>query len=60
MYESYQKYAGWTGILFINKGAYQYTVSGDQIPDNNVANWGYVYYPKSKQPRDMAPQILPS
>jgi hypothetical protein len=60
MYESYQQYAGWTGILFINKGSYQYTVSGNQIPDNNVANWGYVYYPKSKQPRDMAPQILPS
>lgn len=60
MYESYQQYAGWTGILFINKGAYQYTVNGNQIPDNNIANWGYVYYPKSKQPRDMAPQILPS
>jgi hypothetical protein len=60
MYESYQQYAGWTGILFINKGAFQYTVNGDQIPDNNIANWGYVYYPKSKQPRDMAPQILPS
>jgi hypothetical protein len=60
MYESYQQYAGWTGILFINKGSYQYTVSGNQIPDNNIANWGYVYYPKSKQPRDMAPQILPS
>jgi hypothetical protein len=60
MYESYQQYAGWTGILFINKGSYQYTVNGNQIPDNNVANWGYVYYPKSKQPRDMAPQILPN
>jgi hypothetical protein len=59
MYESYQQYAGWAGILFINKGAYQYTVTGSQIPDNNIDNWGYVYYPNSKQPRDMAPQIVP-
>jgi hypothetical protein len=60
MYESYQQYAGWAGILFINKGAYQYTVTGSQIPDNNIANWGYIYYPNSKQPRDMAPQVIPS
>lgn len=59
MYQGYQEYAGFNGILFLTQNAYQYTVSGDQIPDAYVKNWGYVYYPKSKQLRDMAPQVIP-
>lgn len=59
MYQGYKEYAGFNGILFLTTSAYQYTVSGDQIPDAYVKNWGYVYYPGTKQIRDMAPKIVP-
>ena len=59
MYRGYQEYAGFNGILFLTSSAYQYTVDGSQIPDSYIKNWGYVYYPKSKQLRDMAPQVIP-
>lgn len=59
MYDGYQQYAGFAGILFISSSAYQYTIDGSQIPDSYVKDWGYLYYPNSKQIRDMAPQIVP-
>jgi len=59
MYDGYQQYAGFNGILFLSSNAYQYTVSGSQIPDSYVKSWGYLYYPNSKQIRDMAPQVVP-
>jgi hypothetical protein len=59
VYNAYRTFAGFSGILFINKNAYQYTVSGDQIPDASFKDWGYIYYPKVAQIRNMFPQVLP-
>lgn len=59
MFELYKEYAGWSGILFLSHDVYQYAILGDQIPDNYVSSWGLLYYPKSKQSRDMCPQIVP-
>ena len=58
-YNGYKEFAGWQGVLFLSAGAYQYTVSGSQIPIDNVSNWGYVYYPGTSQPREMCPQVIP-
>lgn len=59
IFDAYREYAGWTGILFVTDVAYQYTVTGDQIPDDYIASFGTLYYPKSKQSRDLAPQVKP-
>jgi hypothetical protein len=59
MYQGYKDYAGFTGILFLSQGSYQYTISGDQIPDSYVDNWGAVYNPTSAQLRDVCPAITP-
>lgn len=59
-YDGYRNFAGWQGILFLSPGAYQYTISGSQILDSDVNDWGYVYYPGSSQPREMCPQVIPN
>ena len=59
MYQGYKDYAGFAGILFLSQGSYQYTISGEQIPDNYVDNWGAVYNPTSAQLRDVCPSITP-
>jgi hypothetical protein len=59
-YNGYREFAGWQGILFLSPGAYQYTTSGDQIPDSNIRSMGYIYYPGTSQPREMCPQVIPS
>jgi hypothetical protein len=59
IYDAYQTYAGWAGVLIITKNSYQYTVSGSQLPDSNIKDWGYLYYPGIKQVRSFFPQILP-
>lgn len=59
IFDAYREYAGWTGILFVTDVAYQYTVTGDQIPDEYISSFGSLYYPKSKQSRDLAPQVKP-
>ena len=59
MYQGYKDYAGWAGILFLSHGLYQYTVSGDQIPDSYVMNWGALYKPTAGQLREMCPSITP-
>ncbi len=60
-YNGYKEFAGWQGVLFLSSGAYQYTVSGSQILGNNsTIKWGYIYYPGTSQPREMAPQVIPN
>lgn len=59
-YSGYKEFAGFQGILFLSPGYYQYTVSGSQIPDSSIQKTGYIYYPGTSQPREMAPQVIPS
>jgi hypothetical protein len=59
MYQGYKDYAGFTGILFLSQGSYQYTISGEQIPDSYVVNWGALYKPTAGQLREICPSIAP-
>lgn len=59
IYEQYKLHAKFSGILFLTNENYQYVISGSQIPDRSIINYGYVYYPKAKQGREMAPQVVP-
>lgn len=59
MYQGYKDYAGFAGILFLSHGSYQYTTSGEQIPDSYVVNWGALYKPTAGQLREICPSITP-
>lgn len=59
MYRQYKEYAQFNGILFLTGDKYQYVIDGSQIPDSYIVNKGYVYYPKSRQTREMSPQVVP-
>ena len=59
-YQGYRDFAGWQGVLFLSPGAYQYTISGSQIPDSDIKSMGYVFYPGTSQPREMCPQVIPT
>ena len=58
VYDFYKSKAGHTGVLVIGVERYLYAVNGSQMLDGKVmGNLGSLYYPTSRQPRELAPQV---
>ena len=58
VYEFYKGRAGHTGVLVVGIERYLYAVSGAQMLQGGaMGNLGSLYYPTSRQPRELAPQV---
>ena len=58
VYDFYKSQAGHSGVLVVGVERYLYAVSGAQMLDGKVmGNLGALYYPTSRQPRELAPQV---
>ena len=58
VYEFYKSKAGHSGVLVVGVEKYLYAVNGAQMLNGNVmGNLGALYYPTSRQPRELAPQV---
>ena len=58
VYEFYKANAGHSGVLVVGVEKYLYAVNGAQMLNGKVmGNLGALYYPTSRQPRELAPQV---
>ena len=58
VYDFYKSKAGHSGVLVVGVERYLYAVNGAQMLDGKVmGNLGALYYPTSRQPRELAPQV---
>jgi len=57
IYDHYAKEGQHSGILIIGVTTYKYIVNGAQLLNTHQTSPGSVYYPASKQTRELAPQI---
>jgi len=58
VYEFYKSKAGHSGVLVVGVERYLYAVNGAQMLNGKVmGNLGALYYPTSRQPRELAPQV---
>jgi len=57
VYDHYAKEGQHSGILIIGATTYKYIVNGAQLLNTHQTSPGSIYYPASKQTRELAPQI---
>ena len=57
IYDHYKREGGHEGILIIGATTYKYIVNGAQLLNTHQTSPGSIYYPASKQTRELAPQI---
>jgi len=57
IFDDYKNSAGHSGILIIGQTQYQYIVNGEQLLTVPQKNPGALYYPSSRQSRDLGIQI---
>ena len=58
VFDFYKANAGHTGVLCVGVNKYFYAINGAQLLNGKViGNLGSLYYPTSRQPRELAPQV---
>jgi hypothetical protein len=57
LFDDYANAAGHNGVLIIGQTQYQYIVSGDQLHSVPQSSKGSVYYPASRQDRELGIQV---
>ena len=58
LFNDYAKAAGHNGVLIIGQTQFQYIISGDQLHNSvSQSSKGSVYYPNSRQDRDLGIQV---
>lgn len=57
LYDDYKEEAGHEGILIIGASSYKYIVNGEQLYNTGQASKGALYYPSSRQTRDLGIQV---
>jgi len=57
LFDDYAQAAGHVGILIIGASNYQYIVNGEQLVEVPQTSKGQLFYPKSRQTRDLGIQV---